>query len=148
MSQKLYLPLLLLALVLVGSCDKTPINGDLDGMWQLMTEEKGDTLLNVKDDGIYVNFYLHTVQLDGNGKSRQYYGVFNHHGDTIRYTTLCHASTYETSADDDVLVTEDELSDLAPWGIYSLEPVYAVLRLTDDRLTLQSDSSTLYFRKF
>ena len=146
MSRRCVLCLWLLALV--AGCDKAPMNGDLDGMWQLLREEKTDTLMDVKADGIYVSFQLHTVQFDAYGESRQYYGTFTHSGDTLRYTTLCHASSLSSSSDDDELVTQSELASLAPWGVYSLEPVYAVLRLSDEHLTLQSDSSTLYFRKF
>ena len=33
--------------LMAGSCDKTPINGDLDGMWQLMRVEDNGTTIDV-----------------------------------------------------------------------------------------------------
>lgn len=140
--------LFVFAALLLTACDKMPMNGDLDGMWQLLTEEKADTTLNVKDSRIYISFQLHTVQFDAHGTSRQYYATFTHRGDTIAYSTICHAAAYETQTDDNELVTADELPALSTWGIYSLQPTYTVLRLSSETLVLRSDSSTLRLRKF
>lgn len=143
-------PLLLLALAvpLLAACDKMPMNGALDGMWQLLTEEKTDTTLNVKDSRIYISFQLHTVQFDAHGTTQQYYATFTRHGDTLAYSTICHPASYVDETDDNELATADDLADLSTWGIYSLEPVYTVLQLTHESLVLQSDSSTLRLRKF
>lgn len=139
---------LAIAAPLIVACDKLPMNGALDGMWQLLTEEKADTTLNVKNSRIYISFQLHTVQFDAHGASRQYYATFTHRGDTITYNTICHAAAYETEEDDNELVTADELPALSTWGIYSLQPTYTVLRLSSESLVLRSDSSTLRLRKF
>ncbi|MCM1483830.1 MAG: lipocalin-like domain-containing protein [Muribaculaceae bacterium] len=54
--------LTILCLVAATSCTKRPINGDLDGQWQLMSVERTDGTTTVPDPRVYYCFFLHTAQ--------------------------------------------------------------------------------------
>ncbi len=136
------------ALLLCVSCDKMPMNGDLDGMWQLMTEQTEQTTVSRKSDRMYISFQLHTAQFDGHGSSRQYYSTFTHHGDSLRFVTICRASQNETADDDNIPLTADDISLMNDWGIYEPDPAFRVLTLDESTLVLRSRFSTLRFRKF
>lgn len=54
----------ILLLVLPQGCSKMPINGDLDGKWQVIeVEDNGVLLESPPDTRYYYNFYLHVCQL-------------------------------------------------------------------------------------
>lgn len=145
--KKILVVTLLIASVLL-SCDKMPMNGDLDGMWQLMSEQVGDSTISRKSDGVYLSFMLHTVQFDTVGGRACYYSEFTHQGDTIALSNICHNSQTYATTDTNEPVTEEELSILRPWGVYTLSPCYHVDRLTKETLVMTSEWSTLRFRKF
>ncbi|MBD5358932.1 MAG: lipocalin family protein [Bacteroides sp.] len=54
--------LVIIIIIFLSSCQKAPINGDLDGQWQVMEviPEPEEKLL---DERIYYCFYLHVCQL-------------------------------------------------------------------------------------
>lgn len=137
--------------VLLMSCDKMPMNGDLDGMWQLVSEqldgESGQT--DRKPDRIYISFQLHTAQFDGHGKVGAYYSTFCHKGDTLRFQNICAKSMNETKEDDNRPLTEEEIkASMRDWGFVSLNPAFKVEMLNSKHMVLRSDFSTLRFRKF
>ena len=71
--------------LMAGSCDKTPINGDLDGMWQLMRVEDNGTTIDVAATQHYMCVQLHLIQLTQYGDVHT--GIFchfNHEGNTLR----------------------------------------------------------------
>lgn len=147
--------LLLLCLAFFASCDKVPMNGDLDGMWQLMVKEDANGIKNVKSDKIYMSFQLHLVQFDGpnmdNGGSfhtRLYYGRFKHEGDSLFIYELCHNSKNETAADNNEWIKETETDKLEQWGIYSLNNRYKVVKLDSDAMILRREDLVLTYRKF
>ena len=146
---------LLLCLVFFASCDKVPMNGDLDGMWQLMVKEDANGIKNVKSDKIYMSFQLHLIQLDGPDKDnggrfrpRFYYGRFKHEGDSLFIYELCHDSKNETAADNNEWIKESELDKLEQWGIYSLNNRYKVVKLDSDAMILRHEDLVLTYRKF
>lgn len=47
----------------MSSCRKAPINGALDGQWQLMTVDRADGTQIVPEHRVYYCFYLHTSNL-------------------------------------------------------------------------------------
>lgn len=146
---------ILLLFALCISCDKVPMNGDLDGMWQLMVKEDANGAKNVKTDKIYMSFQLHLVQFDGPNKdnggkfhSRLYYGRFKHEGDSLFIYDLCHNSKNETATDNNEWITEAELDKLEQWGIYSLNNRYKVVKLDSDAMILRREDLVLTYRKF
>lgn len=58
-----------MAAIVLGtsSCNKRPINGDLDGQWQLMTADYPDGKQVTPDRQLYFCFFLHTANLRGSG---------------------------------------------------------------------------------
>ena len=155
MMKKIY-PLIVCALLLLplcGSCDKVPMNGDLDGMWQLMSIEKGGQVTNVKSTKHYMSFQLHLVQFDGTNKNgdfqaRLYYAHFKHTGDSLFIYDLAHHSENATEADNNVWFTEQDLPLVEAWGMYSLDNRFRVVRLNSDAMVLRRNDLVLTYRKF
>lgn len=138
----------MLSLALLTACDKLPMNGDLDGQWQLVSEERDGQTTNLLDTRHYISFQLHTAQFSTLATPRCFYSRFRHTADTLQFLTICTNSLNATAADDNVPVSADSIRQLHPWGIYELDPAFRVVTLNDHTLVLQSDSSCLRFRKF
>lgn len=144
--------LILIAVALSGllntACDKVPMNGDLDGMWQLMDIEYTDGTHQTPDKQRYMCIQLHLIQLTTYGDPhRGIYAHFTHKGDDMRiydfYDLQQWVNTQTTNK-----VLEDE-SLLYPWGLSGLDVTYSVLKLNGSALILKGPSGTvLTFRKF
>ena len=144
--------LLLGVLILFGSCDKTPVNGDLDGMWQLMTIKiQPDSVLQVKEKHVYLCIQLQLSEWRAfTNPGKNYYAHFKHQGDSLFFSDLCHASTHTASASDDRPVTASEMAAgaMTEWGIHTLHTRYRVLQLNTNHLTLEKADTVYAFRKF
>jgi len=140
--------LLTFIILLTFSCDKLPANGDLDGMWQVMTIKHDGVTTDVKQEQSYLSIQLKLVMLGYLEDSRRFYGYFDHKGDSLIFRQISHPSKNETSTDDNVPLTEDELYRLHRWGIYRLTDRFKILSLSNETMVLQSDSATVSFRKF
>lgn len=143
--------LLMFFTVLVLSCDKMPMNGDLDGMWQLVSEQLAgsNTIDDKKADRIYISFQLHTAQFDGRGIVNKYYSTFKHKNDSLQFINICTNSLNATKEDDNRLLTENEIiQNMSDWGFVCLNPSFKVVSLNSKHMVLRSEYSTLYFRKF
>lgn len=138
---------LLLTLLLI-SCDKVPMNGDLDGMWQLMTVQTGQNVRNVRENRAYMSIQLHLTQWSQGGTTL--FSHFVHEGDSIRFYDFAHDSLHRTKEDDDEWITEDEMRDgiMDVWGIHNLDARYRVRQLDGEALVLEKADTTLFFRKF
>jgi hypothetical protein len=66
-----------LLLSTVFSCDKLPMNGDLDGMWQLMSVEMDGEVSDVKSRKRYWSFQLHLVQFSRGDNTNRYFAIPN-----------------------------------------------------------------------
>lgn len=128
--------MLLIGFMLIA-CDKVPMNGDLDGMWQLMTIQDNVTgdASNVKDSKLYYSFQLHLVQLN-NGEA---YAHFTHQNDSIVMYDWCGGGANDKITDPTVL---------NKFGLYELRDSFRVEVLTHDKMQLRSRKATLSFRKF
>jgi len=142
------LPLMVLLGGCLSACDKMPMNGDLDGMWQLMSEENDSTAADLKSTRHYISFQLHTAQLGTATNPRCYYARFRHTADSLQLLTLCANSINASDSDDNTPVPPDSLASLRAWGIYELDPAFEVVKLNASTLVLQSAHSLLRFRKF
>ena len=133
------------------SCDKVPINGDLDGMWQIMTIQTPDGTRNVKSNQAYLSFQLHLSQWDMDHGSKRYYAHFSHSNDSIIFYDFKHDSLHRSKADDNEEITNDEMTKekvLDAWGVHNLDARYHVQRLNGDELILERADTILFFRKF
>ncbi len=157
---KIYTILILLAMSLSTACDKMPDNGQLDGMWQLMSIETADGhILDVKDQQHYWSFRLRLVQFTASRgiDTDKYYAHFYREEGNIVLKDFCQEARYEKDTDDNVWVSSEEAELLHPWGVYGqtdeddsqkIKATYRVEALTDTRLVLKSDQVCLIFRKF
>lgn len=121
-----------IALMFLGGCRKGGINGDLDGMWQILTVEQisEGSVTNVKDQQLFYCLYLHTANLTKVG------GV---------------AATANMTYSGDKLTLEfpsSSVETLTTWFIYTNTVVFTIDHLTDNDLVMHSDRVKLTFRKY
>ena len=133
--------------LLLSSCDKVPINGDLYGMWQLTTIQTPEATRDVKSTRAYLSIQIHLSQWDHTGTT--FYAHFVHEGDSIRFYDFAHESLHRSKADDNEWVTEEEMQGgiMDAWGIHSLDARYRTRQLDSDALVLECADTVLFFRK-
>ena len=132
--------LILFALaIIVTSCGKTPINGKLDGMWQLMKIEKenGEDI-NTKKERIYYSIQLHLINLT-KVNAPQYLGRFNHAGDSL------FVHDFRVEGDNSTLATKEQLE---TFGLSEVSERFGVEKLDRKDMVLKSKTARLIFRKF
>ena len=127
-TMKGYIIALLLVLI-VSACGKMPINGDLDGRWQIMkiAYASGEEEM---PERAYYSVALHTINLMKVGVSNQT-GNMEYTGDSLF-----------------VVMPVSKVEDLLPFGMNGTEQRFGVKELTSKHLVLQSDYARLEFRKF
>ncbi len=142
---------LVLIATALTSCDKTPMNGVLDGMWQLEQVRVGTATAERRDSLVFVSFQLHLTQWDKKNTSQRYYAHFEHTGDSIRFYDFAAAAKHDLSeGDNDTWLTPAQMSDgiMDEWGIHTTDARYRVIELNHQQLVLQAQDTTLTFRKF
>ena len=118
-----------LLLLMASACGKMPINGDLDGRWQIMKIEYASGEEEVPERAYY-SVALHTINLMKVGVSNQT-GNMEYTGDSLF-----------------VVMPISKVEDLLPFGMNGTEQRFGVKELTSNNLVLQSDYARLEFRKF
>lgn len=148
--KRLYIALIGLVLLALTACDKMPINGDLDGFWQLMTIQTPDGVRDVKANRVYTSFQLHLTQWDDMAGGRIFFSHFTHTSDSIIFFDIAHASNHAVNDDQDTWVTPQEMHEglFDCWGIHSINPRFRVLKLNGTALELQQADTILVYRKF
>lgn len=116
-------------LLLTSACGKTPINGDLDGRWQIMkiAYASGE---EETPERAYYSIALHTINLMKVGVTNQT-GNMEYTGDSLF-----------------VVMPISKVEDLLPFGMNGTEQRFGVKELTSKHLVLQSEYARLEFRKF
>lgn len=131
---KRLLPAIVLTLLIVAGCQKRPINGPLDGMWQIMTIEYPHKATIVPDQ-YYFNLYRHTTNLSHAGGLR-----------------IGGNMTYDRSADSLILEYPYKGTWLGPVGVETHTPYtfrFKILHLSNKRLVMAlNDTITYTCRKF
>lgn len=137
-------------LALLTSCNKMPVNGVLDGQWQLMSIETPDSTRHTRDDLVFLSVQLQLTQWNNHRSGAIYFSHFLHKGDSILFFDLVHPSQHSLDSNNDVYVTSEEMSagEMDDWGIHTLDMRYRVQTLTYDDLVLEKVDTTLRFRKF
>lgn len=133
--------ILLFVLLMLGisSCDKAPINGKLDGRWQLMTIEYSDGTIE-ECNRIYYSIQLHLVEISNKGENgATHIGRFSYKDDEVTMSEFRHRG------DEEILTTSKELK---PFGLNQPVNYLKVETATSQRLILKSDYARLTFRKF
>lgn len=118
-----------LLILLISACGKMPINGDLDGRWQIMKIEYASGEEETPERAYY-SVALHTINLMQVDVTSQT-GNMEYTGDSLFVTMPI--STVE---------------DLLPFGMNGTEQRFGVKELSSKHLVLQSDYARLEFRKF
>lgn len=115
------------------SCNKAPINGKLDGQWQIMSIETADGVM--KPEGqYYYCFNLHIAQLNSVG-----HGV--HTANMIYEGSEIHLD-FPYSRD------ENSLKSLSAWGVDSNPVTLKVIRLTSSQLVMETATTVITCRRF
>ena len=127
-TKKRYIIAVLLVLI-VSSCGKMPINGDLDGRWQIMKIEYASGEEETPERAYY-SVALHTINLMQVGVTSQT-GNMEYTGDSLF-----------------VEMPVSKIEDLLPFGMNDTKQRFGVKELTSKHLVLQSDYARLEFRKF
>lgn len=125
---KRYIIMVLLVLI-ASACGKMPINGDLDGRWQIMkiVYASGE---EETPERAYYSVALHTINLMKVGVSNQT-GNMEYTGDSLF-----------------VVMPISTVEKLLPFGMNATEQRFGVKELTSNHLVLQSNYARLEFRKF
>ena len=141
----------LVSVAFLGTCDKMPINGDLDGMWQLMTVQTPGHTRDAKTDQVYMCIQLHMVEWRYVRNDKiHFYSHFRQQADSLYILDLYHASTHAAVGSDDIPVTASEmaLGAMDLWGIHTLDTRYRIHHLDENDLTLEKADTIYTFRKF
>ena len=129
---KRYLWLVVFAVSLLASCQKAPVNGDLDGQWQLQSVT-ADGVTAVAD-GLYLRIQLDVAQLAHGGEVVAT-GNMEYNGSTLKI-------------DFPYVITQADLQSLAPWGVYDNPVVFHMEELTSKRLVMTSGDVRVVCVKF
>lgn len=140
--------LCILSCILYSSCDKVPINGALDGQWQLMERVENNDTTNLKDQHLYCAFQLKLCMFGSKSVGvRNYFCYFEHNGNQMRFHTFTHRSSYTEDDNIDILITDKEKEIIHPWGFYSTDCTFMVEELNNKRMTLSANGIKLTYRK-
>lgn len=151
---KHYILILFSSFCMLCSCDKTPANGDLDGMWQLMEASEADgngsyaNAVSRKEDGIYWNFQLQLLMIHSqfeplNGHTFDTAARFTRSGNKLDIT-----ATYVHFGDRDSLLADPACGELIPLGIHGNSASYTINKINAKEMVLSSVHNRLVFRKF
>lgn len=131
--------ILTLLIFTVCSCGKVPMNGKLDGMWQLMQIEHADgTVNNIKESRLYYCIQLELLGLQSAGHI-EFLGRFAYTEDSL------FVNDFRLNSDNTMLAIPEQLS---PYGINETAERFGIEQLTSDKMVLKSNTATLSFRKF
>lgn len=147
MNGKIYATALLFLLVLLGGCEKAPINSNIEGMWKL---EEFTTLEDNKVhpcERIYYSIQLWVVDIaekQGTHGYKPSIGRFCYGEDGN--TVIMKDFYYRQGTTDSKESTTVE--DLQPYGINAQETIFEIVESDKHNLTLRSDYAILRFSKF
>lgn len=120
---------------LFSGCQKSPINGDLDGHWQVMkvTPAPTEEIITTR---LYMGFYLHVCQLyyvNGGGWTA---GNMHYEGDKLSLD-FPYAIDNETA---EIMLRQ--------YGINSPKVTFTVETLTKNRMVLRDGETVVELRKY
>ena len=140
-----------------GCENKWPKNGDLDGMWQLMSKEENGTVTQLKDTKHYWSIRANLVQYTSTNMDYKRYSHFERQDAKLILTDFCNESRNADESDNDEWITFDDRTCLNEWGIYPdtdtnhperLTQTFNIEHLDSDCLILSAGTYKLQFRKF
>ena len=115
------------------SCQKKSINGDLDGMWQVM-EVNPKPSENIIENRLYYGFYMHVCNLSFYG------GVYTEGKMIYNNSHLGIFFPYDNNPNFNKVLKQ--------YGINSNPVVFEVKFLDKNKLILHNDETSILLRKF
>lgn len=132
-TYKYIITIFLLVVPILQCCQKAPINGDLDGQWEVIEVNPEADHIEV-DARLFYNFYLHVCQLT-------YYGGYFLDGDmTFNGETLWIDFPYE--------LNDWQLITLKQYGINENPVVFDVEFPSKNRMILKNEDVVITLKKF
>lgn len=130
-------------LMCLSCTGKAPMNGNLDGNWQLMRIEDRTTGETENCHRLYWAIQLWVIELTDKGDNHfgNYIGRFVYDKDNNAIVI----SDFRLRSDENKLATEDQL---IHYGIPSSDATFDVVKANGKELILQSETAILYFRSF
>lgn len=138
MKKQLYI--FLIILFTATACNKLPINGHLDGLWQLTSIDYNGEKKDTKANRIYYAFQLKLMGLQENNHMI-FLGRFQQTPDSL----FVYDFRKDITGDNSI---EALPGDLSIWGIDGISERFGIEQLTDKQMILKSELRTLSFRKF
>lgn len=139
--KKLHILFTVFLLLFMSACGKFPMNGKLDGMWQLMSiVPNGKEIIDTKEQQLYYSVQLELLALQRVG-GMHYLGRFIQTSDSLIVYDFRQFITGDNS-------TQAVSGDLAPWGIEGTSERFGIEKLNGDNMVLRSENVLLTFRKF
>ena len=127
--------------LLCVTCAKAPINGDLDGFWQLAEiAYTGGTVTDTHNDGLFYSVQLKLIGLQRDGNN-QYLGRFVQTEDSLYVYDFRLNITGDNSQ-------KAAVGDLQAWGIADTTERFAIEKLNGKEMILTSATARLSFRKW
>lgn len=143
-----------------GCENKWPDNGDLDGMWQLLSMELGGKVVSMKETKHYWSVRSSLIQYTEYGLGDRKYAHFQHKDNMLILTDFCYNwGNTEDNRNNEWIKSEpiEERDILAPWGLYPtqdpqhperLTQTFCIEHLDYDNMVLSTPTYKLKFRKF
>ena len=147
MNKRIYTGLLVFLLVLLGGCEKAPINSDIEGMWKLEEYTTTEDGVTHPCERIYYSIQLWVVDIAEKQGTKGYassIGRFAYGED--ENTVIMKDFYYRKGTTDSKEPTK--LEDLQPYGLNSLETTFEIVKSDGKNMVLRSDYATLTFSKF
>lgn len=119
-------------LLVAPCCQKAPINGDLDGQWQVM-DVQPQLPQDMRDRNLYYCFQLHVCQLTQGGVLMS---------GNLKYVDN------KITLDFPYATSPEGADSLKKWGIYSNPVTFQVEELNRKRLVMTDGKVTVTLRKF
>lgn len=150
--------LLLLSLIVTfcGCENKWPTNGDLDGMWQILTVEQNGSVKDLKATKKYWSFRKNLLQLS-DVNDNKYYAHFKWTDSKLIITDLSYFSKNAVESDNNEWIPFDEREVIAPWCFSPIQDLehperttqtFVIEHLDYDNMILSSGNYKIRFRKF
>ena len=147
MNKRIYTGLLVFLLILLGGCEKAPINSDIEGMWKLEEYTTTEDGVTHPCERIYYSIQLWVVDIAEKQGTKGYapsIGRFTYGEDGN--TVIMKDFYYRKGTTDSKEPTK--LEDLQPYGLNSLETTFEIVKSDGKNMVLRSDYATLTFSKF
>lgn len=126
----------LLTIIGLAGCNKHPVNGDLDGQWQVVNVTPEPSVI-IYPERLYMCFSLHVCQLMGSD--------LGHHDSANMIYNEDERTLY---LDFPYITTPESLARLAQYGIYSNPVTFDVELLSGNSLILRDGDVRVVLRRF